>query len=100
MPSMFCQAGGISIRSALGSSTPPVVNNSSMLSRLEESEPSVLTSGANVWRSGSKGDSNLEVRARDQLRLPSIVLISPLCASMRNGCASGQRGKVFVEKRW
>jgi hypothetical protein len=31
------------------------------------------------------------------LRLPHSVLISPLCASSRNGCASGQLGSVLVE---
>ena len=78
MPSIFCQAGGINIRSALGSSTPPVVSSSSMLSRLDESEPSVLTSGASDCKSGSSGESSFEVRALDQLRFPSMVLISPL----------------------
>ena len=87
------------MRSARGNSTPPVVSSSSMLSRLEESDPSVFTSGSNSCRSGSNGDSSLEVRALDQLRLPSMVLISPLWANMRNGCASGQRGKVLVENR-
>ncbi len=38
-------------------------------------------------------------RARIQLRLPLTVLISPLCAMIRNGWASGQDGKVFVENR-
>ena len=32
-----------------------------------------------------------------QLMLPVSVLISPLCASIRNGCASRQVGKVLVE---
>ena len=32
-----------------------------------------------------------------QFRLPFSVLISPLWASIRNGCASHQRGKVLVE---
>ena len=71
-----------------------------MLSRLEESDPSVFTNGSNSCRSGSSGDASFEVRALDQLRLPSIVLISPLWASMRKGCASGHRGKVLVENRW
>ena len=71
-----------------------------MLSRLDESEPSVLTSGASDCKSGNRGESSFEVRALDQLRFPSIVLISPLCANIRNGCASGHRGKVLVEKRW
>ena len=38
-------------------------------------------------------------RAESQLRLPWMVLISPLWASRRNGWASGQLGKVLVEKR-
>ncbi len=38
-------------------------------------------------------------RAAIQLRLPRTVLISPLCATSRNGCASGHDGKVFVENR-
>ena len=97
---MFCQAGGISMRRARGNSTPPVVSNSSMLSRLEESEPEVLTRGTTLWRSGSRGESSLGVRARDQARLPSMVLISPLWASIRNGWARGQRGRVLVENRW
>ena len=37
--------------------------------------------------------------ARTRLRLPMTVLISPLWASTRKGCASGHAGKVFVEKR-
>ena len=49
-----------------------------MLSRLDESEPSVLTSGASDCKSGSSGESSFEVRALDQLRFPSMVLISPL----------------------
>ncbi|OUZ01350.1 hypothetical protein B0172_04575 [Mycobacterium avium subsp. paratuberculosis] len=38
-------------------------------------------------------------RARIQFSLPVTVLISPLCAMRRNGCASGHDGKVLVEKR-
>ena len=34
-------------------------------------------------------------RACAQARLPAMVLISPLWASRRNGCASGQRGVVL-----
>ena len=43
-------------------------------------------------RAGTRGP-------RIQLRLPLTVLISPLCATKRYGWASGQLGKVFVEKR-
>ena len=49
-----------------------------MLSRLDESEPDSLTSGVTLCKSGNKGEESLGVRAFDQLRLPSIVLISPL----------------------
>ncbi len=34
-----------------------------------------------------------------QLTLPRSVLISPLCAMKRFGCARSQLGNVFVEKR-
>ena len=39
-------------------------------------------------------------RACIQLMLPRSVLISPLWATRRYGCASGQDGNVLVEKRW
>ena len=71
-----------------------------MLSIDDESEPVVLTIGCSSSRFGINGVANLEARARAQLRLPSTVLISPLWARKRNGCARGQRGAVFVEKRW
>ena len=45
------------------------------------------------------GCASCDWRARIQLRLPLTVLISPLCAMVRNGWASGQDGKVLVEKR-
>ena len=38
-------------------------------------------------------------RAAIQFRLPRIVLISPLWAMYRYGCASGQDGNVLVENR-
>ena len=38
-------------------------------------------------------------RARIQFSLPCTVLISPLWASMRYGCASGHDGNVFVLNR-
>ncbi len=44
-------------------------------------------------------DSMRASRERIQLTLPRSVLISPLWARVRNGCASGQVGSVFVEKR-
>jgi len=94
-----CVAGGITTRSALSRSMPPACSSSSIESRLIESEPST-----SIGVSNSDGSSDSVrhtcARACAHTRLPEIVLISPLCASMRNGCASGQRGLVFVEKRW
>ena len=46
-----------------------------------------------------RSDFSSSSRARIQFRLPIAVLISPLCAIIRNGCASSQAGKVLVEKR-
>ena len=43
--------------------------------------------------------ASIASRARIQLRLPRIVLISPLCATYRYGWASGQDGNVLVENR-
>ena len=65
-----------------------------------ESEMSSRRSG---WifsmSSPNSGEASWSSRARIQLRLPRSVLISPLWASMRYGCASSQLGNVFVEKR-
>ena len=87
------------MRRALAISTPPVSSMSSMLSMLEESEPVRFTRGAISLILGSNSLSKPGVRASAQLRFPSIVLISPLWASRRNGWASGQRGMVLVENR-
>ena len=70
-----------------------------MLSRLCESDPCKDTSGCSRAKS-TRGDDQRAPRAIDHCRFPSIVLISPLCASSRNGCASFQAGAVLVEKRW
>ena len=47
--------------------------------------------------SPSSSLASCDWRARIQLRLPLMVLISPLCAIMRSGCASGHDGNVLVE---
>ena len=82
---MFCHAGGIIILTARNRSTPPAIKTSSILSILEESEPVRLTNGLIFDNSGSSLEENFELRATDQLRLPSIVLISPLWAIQRKG---------------
>ncbi len=43
--------------------------------------------------------ASMASRACMRLRLPRTVLISPLCATKRNGWASGQDGNVLVENR-
>src|SRR5690625_5309504 len=48
---------------------------------------------------GRCSEASCDSRARIQFRLPEAVLISPLWAMNRNGCASGQLGKVLVENR-
>ena len=67
---------------------------------MAESEPPGRTIGMTFAR--SRPNSSLASwlsRARIQLTLPISVLISPLWAITRNGWASSQLGKVFVEKR-
>ncbi len=71
-----------------------------MLSSDMESEPSVPTMGRTSSMSGMSSLSNFISRARLQLRLPCTVLISPLWARKRKGCASFHCGQVLVEKRW
>ena len=71
---------------------------SSMLSRLWESDPSSDTSGRMSERSGSSGERSTGARATAHWRLPSMVLISPLCASRRNGWASRHCGKRIGRK--
>ena len=56
------------------------------------------------WTIGAMSDvkaspSSTLSRAFIQPRLPRMVLISPLWASSRKGCASDHVGKVLVEKR-
>ena len=46
-----------------------------------------------------RSETSWSSRALIQFRLPLTVLISPLWAMSRYGWASGQLGKVFVEKR-
>ena len=65
--------------------------NSSALSSDAES----LMPGCNI---GVSVGSTL-CRACIHERLPRMVLISPLWASKRKGCASDHVGKVLVEKR-
>ena len=71
-----------------------------MLSRLRESEPSRETGACHEARSARRSLTSLARRAMAQLRLPRMVLISPLCARQWKGCARRQSGQVLVENRW
>ena len=81
-------------------SGPASVSSSSTLSNIAVSEPPGGSTGSTFFRSSPKSsDASCDSRARIQLTFPRSVLISPLCATMRYGCASSQLGNVFVLKR-
>ena len=66
-----------------------------------ESDCPAWTTGSSFFSSSPKsGEASDGSRAASALRLPLSALISPLCAMARNGWASSQEGKVFVEYRW
>ena len=90
---------GTSMAMACGRLRPDMMRNSSTLS----SEALSLMPGCTMGRisrmSPRAGEESTLSRASIQPRLPRMVLISPLCASRRKGCASPQVGKVLVLKR-
>ncbi len=101
MLSWPAHGSGIIIRSAWGSERPVMTRNSRTLSNVAVSLPPSRITGSTLFRSSpSTSDFSRPSRARIQLMLPVSVLISPLCATYRYGCASGHDGKVFVLKRW
>ncbi len=97
MPVWFSQASGTIIETACGSDRPVRLRSSRTSSNEAESLAPGLTIGSSGAMSPSSSLSSCDWRARIQLRLPRTVLISPLWASVRNGCASGHEGNVFVE---
>ena len=79
---------------------PPMWSSSSTSSKDAESlAPGVQIGNSRSRSPGIRSESSSASRARIQLRLPITVLISPLWAMNRNGCDSGQLGKVLVENR-
>ena len=88
---------GISMALAMGASRPPRTSSSNTLSSVAVSDPPACTTG---FRSSMKGSSSGWASRVSwlfiQLTLPCSVLISPLWASIRKGCASRQVGKVLV----
>src|SRR5581483_3018410 len=96
----FSHGSGIIISTACGSDRPARCSSSRHSSKLAESLSVGSTIGNNRDKSpGISAEDSIASRARIQLRLPRIVLISPLCARYRYGCANGQDGNVFVENR-
>ena len=91
------------MRTACGSDRPPRCSSSRHSSKLAESLPSSSRIGNRRSRprpsaeAGIRSLASIASLARIQLRLPLIVLISPLCATYRYGWASGQDGNVLVE---
>ena len=90
---------GIIMASAWGRLIPDMTKNSSTLS--SEALSLILGSISGlIWEmSPSASEDRTPSRASIQARLPLMVLISPLWASMRKGCARLQVGKVLVLKR-
>ena len=96
----FSHASGIIISTACGRLRPARCSNSSTSSKLAESETSGVQIGnSRLMSPGSIPVASSASRAAIQLRLPRMVLISPLCAMIRYGWASGHDGNVLVEKR-
>ena len=100
MVAWFSQASGIIIMIECVMGRPESQSSSATSSKEAESEaPGVQIGYSSSGESPSSGLASCDWRARIQLRLPLTVLISPLWAMVRNGWASGQDGKVLVEKR-
>jgi len=90
-------ASGIIIIRACGSERPAITSSSRALSKTAESLPDSLITGRTLLSSSpSRGEERVVSLARIRLMFPRSVLISPLCAQMRNGCARCHVGRVFV----
>ena len=96
---LFSQASGIIINNACGNERPDKCKSSNTSSKLAESLMSGEQIGNARSRPGIMSLSSSASRVAIQLRFPCTVLISPLWAMYRYGCASGHDGNVFVEKR-
>ena len=90
---------GTRIAIACGRLSPLSIRNSKTLSRLAESLMPSCTMGRRSLISPKASLLSTLSRAFIQPRLPRMVLISPLWASKRKGCASFHFGKVLVENR-
>ncbi len=94
----FDHDSGTSIVLAIGAFRPARTSTSNTASSAAESTDPPGTIG--LMSSAISPNVPEAIRIswlRIQFRLPFSVLISPLCASIRNGCASHHCGKVLVE---
>jgi hypothetical protein len=90
---------GIIIIKACGSDRPVNTNNSKTLSKLAESLFPGSTTGNRLESDVIRGVCIKDSCAAIHALFPLMVLISPLCAIMRNGCASSHAGNVLVLNR-
>ncbi len=95
------QASGMSIIMTCGRERPLRVSSSIMLSMYAESDCPPDTTGNSISISSRLNDADCRLFSLvfSQLRLPCMVLISPLWAMNRKGWASFQEGKVLVANR-
>src|SRR5206468_11887806 len=97
----FSHAGGRSSVIAWQASRPAAVRGAKAASRLAESLPPSGSSGLSSPAARPRRAAASEAsRARIRLRLPWIVLISPLWARVGKGWVRLQEGWVLVLKRW
>ena len=101
MASLPSHASGISIIITCGKLLPHMVSNSIILSKQAESDCPAKMIGNNISISSFEkyGDVKPFSLVFNQFRFPCSVLISPLCAIYRNGCANFHEGNVLVAKR-
>src|SRR5512147_537429 len=98
MVGLLVQTSGTSRVLTIGAVRPARTRTSNTASRAAESDEPGCTIGLMASeRSPKASDAILISWLFIQLTLPRSVLISPLWASIRNGCASRQVGKVLVE---
>ncbi|MNC88943.1 hypothetical protein D3C83_48210 [compost metagenome] len=91
-------ASGTSSVLAIGPARPARTRSSNALSSAAESEPPGWITGFTSSPYSPKLPETILISwLFIQLMLPEMVLISPLCASMRNGCARRHCGNVLVE---
>ena len=94
----FAQASGTSITLASGALRPARASVSNTASSAAESDEPGCTIGLMSSSWPAKASDAMRISwLFIQLTLPFTVLISPLWASIRNGWASRQVGKVLVE---